>query len=271
MFASLATASPLNAPFQTKSLRLLLLAMVACASLPPTARAQAVVDLGSAASFAVLANSGITRVGVNTVSGDIGSTPTATIAGAGSFNFLSGGTDHGNDTFAQNAHTAAAAAYADAAGRTGAIAISSGLGGTSPAPGVYSSGTFDITGTLTLDASGNSSAVWIFQSPATLITAASSQVTLLNGAQAANVFWQLGSSATLNGTNFSGSILAHDSITLTSGVIVDGRLLALGAHVTLDSNTLAIPTAIPEPATTALIAAAAALGLAYSRRGRATS
>lgn len=268
MSVTLGVAPDLNSPFKTHAprLSLWLLAVSACAGLPSQAKAQAVVDLGAAASFAVLASSGITNVGVTHVSGDIGTAPTATIDGGGSFSFVTGA-DHGNDSFTQNAQLAAAAAYTDAAHR-GATPVGTTLGGTSPPPGVYSAATFDLTGILTLDAVGNTNAVWIFQAGATLTTAALSQVALLNGAQAANIFWQVGSSATLNGADFSGSILANQSITLTSGALVDGRLLALGAHVTLDGNTLSAPTAIPEPATSALAAAVAALGLACWRRRR---
>ncbi len=230
----------------------------------PRAQAQTTVNLGAAANFAILASSGITNVGVTQVSGDVGTAPTATIDGGGSFNFVTGA-NHGNDAFTLNAQSAAATAYTDAASRV-ATPIGAALGGTSQAPGVYSAGTFGLTGTLTLDASGNPNAVWIFQAGSTLVTAALSQVTLLNGAQAANVFWQVGTSATLNGVNFSGTVLANQSITLTTGAVVAGRLLALGAHVTLDSNTLTVPSAIPEPATTAFIAAAGALGLAVWRR-----
>ena len=229
---------------------LLLLGAATLAVWSSPAKAQTAVDLGSAASFAVLASSGITNVGVTQVTGNVGTAPTATIDGGGSFNFVTG-SNHGNDSFTQNAQSAAATAYADAAGRA-ATPVGGALGGTSPAPGVYSAGTFGITGILTLDAGGNPNAVWIFQAGATLGTAALSQVALLNGAQAANVFWQVGTSATLNGTNFAGSILADQSITVTTGVAVDGRLLALGAHVTLDSNTLTVPSAIPEPAASAV-------------------
>jgi hypothetical protein len=247
----------------------MLLIVVALGGWAPCARAQATIDLGSAANFVVLASSGITNVGATTISGDAGTNPTATIDGGGTFNFVTGA-NHGNDAFTQAAQSALSTAYADAAGRTGTV-IGAALGGTSPVPGTYTAGTFGLTGTLTLNAGGNPNAVWIFQAGATLTTAALSQIALLNGAQAANVFWQVGSSATLNGTNFSGSILANQSITLTSGVIVDGRLLALGAHVTLDSNTLSAPTAIPEPATNALVAASAALGFVAWRRRRPAS
>nr|MDQ3371322.1 ice-binding family protein [Actinomycetota bacterium] len=115
------------------------------------------------------------------------------------------------------------------------------------------SGTFEITGALTLDAQGDPDAVFIFQTDSTLITASASRVVLINGAQACNVFWQIGSSATL-GTNssFAGNILALTSITATTGATVDGRLLARNGAVTLDSNTItasqcAVAVPVPEP------------------------
>jgi len=115
------------------------------------------------------------------------------------------------------------------------------LGGTTKTAGVYNSpaGTFGITGTLTLDAQGDPSAVFIFQAASTLITAAASGVTLINGAQASNVFWVVGSSATL-GTNSTlrGTVLALTSITVTTGTSIDGRALARNGAVTLDTNTI---------------------------------
>jgi predicted acyltransferase (DUF342 family) len=120
------------------------------------------------------------------------------------------------------------------------LTIPTELGGTSPAPGVYAAGTFAITGILTLN--GNATDVWIFQSAATLITAADSQISMGGTAKAANVYWVVGSSATL-GTNtiFEGNIMAHDSITLNNGAYVEGRVLARTAAVTLDGNTIVKP------------------------------
>jgi hypothetical protein len=110
---------------------------------------------------------------------------------------------------------------------------------------VYDSpaGTFGITGTLTLDAKGDPNAVFIFKAESTLITASKSSVKLVNGAQSSNVFWQVGSSATL-GTHslIRGNILALASITVTTGVTVDGRTMARTAAVTLDSDTITLPT-----------------------------
>ena len=100
-------------------------------------------------------------------------------------------------------------------------------------------GTFEITGTVTLDAKGDPNAVFIFKAASTLVTASASRVNLVNGARAANVFWQVGSSATL-GTNsiLRGNVLALTSITVTTGVTVDGRMLARNGAVTLDSDMI---------------------------------
>jgi cytoskeletal protein CcmA (bactofilin family) len=228
----------------------LLLTTLAFAGWQTQAIAQTTVDLGSAASFAVLAGSAITFTGATTVSGDIGSYPTNAITGV-TPTFLSG-SNHGNDSFTQTAKSALASAYADAAGRSGTV-IGTQLGGTTLTPGVYSAGTFAINGNLTLDGSG----VYIFQSAAALDTAISSQVLLTNGAQAGNVFWQVASSATfLSSSVFVGNVLANTSITVGTGSVIDGRVLAMNGAVTFDGgNTVSIPTAIPEPATTAALAA----------------
>jgi uncharacterized repeat protein (TIGR01451 family) len=132
------------------------------------------------------------------------------------------------------------AAYNDAAGRTPATSVSGDLGGRTLTPGAYNSASsLGLTGTLTLDAQGDPNGVFIFQMGSTLITASASQVVLTGGAQAANVFWQVGSSATL-GTNstLSGNILALTSITATTGATIHGRALAINGAVTLDSNTI---------------------------------
>jgi hypothetical protein len=100
-----------------------------------------------------------------------------------------------------------------------------------------------ITGTLTLDGQGNANAVWIFQIASSLTTLSTSNVVLAGGASAHNIFWQVGSSATL-GTNstFNGSILALTSITLTTGATLNGRALAQNGAVTLDTNTVNVPS-----------------------------
>jgi uncharacterized repeat protein (TIGR01451 family) len=148
---------------------------------------------------------------------------------------------HVADSVAVQAKADLTAAYNNAAARPVTATVPVELGGTTLTPGVYHSaaGTFGITGTLTLDAQGDPNAVFIFQAASTLITAASSNVTLINGAQASNVFWVVGSSATL-GTNSTlrGTVMALASITVTTGTSIDGRALARNGAVTLDTNTV---------------------------------
>jgi hypothetical protein len=197
------------------------------------------VSLGTAANFAVLAGSTVTNTGATTVSGDLGLSPGTSVTGFPPGQLI--GTLHVSDAVAVQAKNDLTAAYNDAAGRATTATVPVELGGTTKTSGVYDSaaGTFGITGTLTLDAQGDPNAVFIFQTASTLITASASTVNLINGAQAANVFWKVGSSATL-GTHsvLRGNIMALASITVTTGVTVDGRTLARTAAVTLDTNTI---------------------------------
>ena len=202
--------------------------------------AQPLVNLGTATQFAVLSGSGITNTGSTTMTGDVGTFPTTTETGFGTVTIF--GTNHMGDAVTQSAKTDLVTAYNDAAGRTPVI-IPTELGGTVLTPGVYASadGTFQITGTLTLDGNGVSNPVFIFQTASTLITASGSGVVLVNGALACGVFWQVGSSATLGtGSTFQGSILALTSITVDSSVTVNGRVLARNGAVTLSANTIAV-------------------------------
>lgn len=153
------------------------------------------------------------------------------------------GTNHNSDATTQVAKTDLTTAYNDAAGRTPtapALGDAEDLGGKTFYPGVYNSASsLQITaGDLTLDAQGDPNAVFIFQIGSALITASNSEVILAGRAQSSNIFWQVGSSATL-GTNstFNGTILAYTSITAKTGAMA-GRLLAMNGAVTLDNNTL---------------------------------
>ncbi|MDI1247296.1 MAG: ice-binding family protein [Lacunisphaera sp.] len=245
-----------------------LLAAVALAGLASPVVAQTMVALGAAGSFGVLAGTSITNSGVTVVNGDLGVSPGATVTETPAITV--NGIRHVNDSIASDAQAALTAAYNNAAGQTPTVSLGAAfdLGSSTRTAGVYNStGSLAITGILTLDAQSNPNAVWIFQAGSTLTTANSSQVQFINGGSAANVFWQVGSSATFNDTSqFVGNVLALTSITLNNGAIVDGRLLARNGAVILTSNTVSVPTAIPESSTYALVAGLLTLGLVAVRR-----
>src|SRR5665811_317444 len=200
------------------------------------------VGLGTADSFAVLAGAGVTNTAPSVINGDLGSAPTPAVTGfGGAPNGTVNGATHQADALAAQAQADLTTAYNDAAGQGPVNTLATELGGQTLTPGVYNSesGTFGITGTLTLNGLGNPDAVFIFKTATTLISASASQVLTINGAQPCNLFWQVGSSATLDtGSAFAGNILALESIELNSGVSVLGRLLARNASVTLINDTV---------------------------------
>jgi len=220
------------------------LSVAALLAMPATGMAaQATVNLGTTSSFAVLAGQTITNTGPTTISGDaggdIGVSPGSAFTGAASVT-LSGAT-HLADGVALQAQNDLVTAFNDAAGRTPVTRIPTELGGRVLTPGVYDSadGTFQITGTLTLDAQGAPDGVFIFLTNSTRITASDSRVNVINSARFCRTFWKVGSSATL-GTNshFVGHIFALTSITAQTGASVQGQLLARNGAVTLDTNTI---------------------------------
>ena len=166
---------------------------------------------------------------------------------------LVNGAVHAGDDAAAQAQADLITAYNDAAGRP-STPVATELGDQKFFAGVYSNSTeLGLTGTVTLDAQNDPSSVWIFQAGSTLITASNSTVALANGADPCNVFWQVGSSATLGtGTTFVGTILALTSITVQTGTTVEGRALARNAAVTLDTNVFNLPDcdALPTPTDT---------------------
>ena len=199
-----------------------------------TAQAATAIGLGTADSFAVLAYSGVTNTGPTVVTGDIG-TETSTIGGGIS------GAGARNPASTSQAAIDLDTAYNDAAAQT-PLTVGTELGGTELTPGVYSSTTLGLTGALTLNAGGDADAVFVLQSGDTLITAANSSVVLAGNAQACNVYWQLGSSATLGAdTVFAGNILAAASITLNARASITGRALARNGAVTMISNVITRP------------------------------
>ncbi len=201
--------------------------------------AEAPVDLGSAGGFVALAGTTLTNVSSSgtIIIGDIGVSPGTAISG-----FPPGiviGTIHAGGPVAAQAQADLTIAYDDAAGRTTApVTVAGNLGGMTLAPGLYkSTSSLEITsGDLTLDAQGDPDAVFIFQMESTLTTTSGRQMILAGGAQASNIFWQVGSSATFGSTSVvKGTIMAAISITLNTGASLEGRALARSGAVTLDS------------------------------------
>ena len=198
-------------------------------------------SLGTAENFGVLAGSTVTNTGPTILQGDLGVSPGTAVVG-----FPPGvvtGTIHANDAVAQQAQADLTTAYTALAGLAcDTVLTGQDLGGMTLTAGVYCFSTSaQLTGTLTLDAEGDPNAEFIFQIGSTLTTASNSTVELINGGNNCNVYWQVGSSATLGtATAFAGNIVALTSITATTGANASGRLLARNGAVTLDSNSIAI-------------------------------
>lgn len=211
--------------------------------------AQTAPPLGAAQSFAVLGASTVTNTGPSIITGDLGVSPGTSCTGfpapcTGGPGTVNGTIYTGAGSLAGAAQSAALIAYADLVAEPCGTNLTGMILGTSPgavtlSPGVYCfpATSAQLTGTLTLDGSG----VYVFQIGSTLTTASNSSVVLTNGAAAGNVFWQVGSSATLGtDTAFAGSILALTSDTVTTGTSVTGRVFALNGAVTLDSNAITV-------------------------------
>jgi len=199
--------------------------------------------LGTAKSYAVLAGTTVTNTGPSHISGNLGVSPGTAITGFPPGNVANGVKNSANASAAK-AEADLTNAWVDSAGRGPATAVPADIGGKTLLPGVYhhASG-LGLTGTVTLDAKNNPAAVFIFQAGSTLITASGSRVKLINGAQPCNVWWQVGSSATLGtDTTFVGTVMALTSVTVQTRTTVDGRILARNGQVSLDSNVIGLPS-----------------------------
>ena len=233
----------------TRSVAIVTVAVVALTASAASAQS----PLGSAQSFAVLGASTVTNTGATVVTGDVGVSPGTAITGFNPPGVVLAGAIHAGDSLAARAHTDAVIAYA----RLAALACPSinhlsgvlGQGSLTALPaGVYCFDTSaQLTGTLTLTGAGP----WVFQIGTTLTTASNANVVTIDAApncSGSNVFWQLGTSATLGtGTQFAGHVLALASITATGGVSVHGSLLALAGAVTMDTNQVLVCSAASAP------------------------
>jgi hypothetical protein len=205
----------------------------------PSTTLGATVFLGSAANFKVLAGSKITSTGLTAIAGDIGVSPGTIITGFPPAT-LTGVKHPGNATSAA-AQIDLKAAYDSTSARKVDSIVTTELGGKTYTHGVYksSTGTFGITDTLTLNGGGDASAVWIFKMTGALATASGSYVKLINGAQWQNVFWQVGTAATLgSNSTFRGTIMALSAITANDGAAISGRLLVQTDSVSLHNNAI---------------------------------
>ncbi|SKC67631.1 ice-binding family protein [Okibacterium fritillariae] len=213
---------------------------------PAAFAAEAPVGLGAVASYSVLGGETVTNTGLTVLDGDLGTTPGSAITGFPPG--IVGGTTR-VEAAAADAKASLLVAYDDARSRATTASVAGDLVGQTLVGGVYTaSGPLAVSGTLTLDAQGDPNAVFIFQAASTLITASSSRIALLDGASSCNVYWQVAESATL-GTNsrFTGTIMALQSISVTTGTRVDGRALARNGQVSLQSNVFQSTTCVTAP------------------------
>lgn len=212
-------------------------------NIPEQSVAQPMVSLSSCSTLAILAGSAITNTGATVITGNMGLSPGSSVGGfpPGILN----GILHVNTTIATQAKLDLTAAYNDAAGRTSTdvVSLSGNIGGLTLTPGLYkSTSSLAISsGDLTFDALGNANAIFIIQIASTLTTTSGRKVFLSGGAQAKNIFWQVGSSATFGTTSlFKGTVLAMQSITFNTGAKLDGKALARTGAVILNGNTITI-------------------------------
>lgn len=230
-------------PLRTAGVTLALSALVVLGGGTLAHAAEAPVGLGTAESYAVIGGQDVTNTGPTIISGDVGLHPGSSVTGfpPGIIN----GTLNVANAAAIQAQLDVTTAYNDAAGRATTETLTDpDLVGLTLVPGVYEGGALELSGTLTLEGGVND--VFIFKAASTLITGSASSVQLTGGVRACNVFWQVGSSATLGtGSSFVGTVLALTSVTATTAATIEGRLFARNGSVTLDTNVITPSSSCP--------------------------
>ena len=211
----------------------------------PAGPGPATPTLGTAEMYGILAGQSVTCVVGGTINADVGISPGGTLSGFGPGECtLTGGTELATPA-ADTAQMDLTVAYLALAGQACNVTVTpADLGGRTLPPGVYcAAAAMDVTGTVTLDGQGNTNAVFVFQVGSALTTSSTANIALIGGAQARNVYWQVGSSATLGtGTTFRGNILALQTITLDNTATMLGRALARNGSITLGTgNTITLP------------------------------
>jgi len=234
------------------------------------------VDLGTAEDFSVLGGQTVTNTGPSVLANSVGVSPGTAIVGFPPGVVQPPGTVEAGTPAAAQAQADSTAAYLDADGRPLNETTTSDLTGLTLVGGVYagpSQSPLSLSGTLTLDGEGNPNSVFIFQTDSTLITGPGSTVSLINGAQACNVFWRVGSSATLDtGSTFVGNILALTTITVADSVTVQGRALAQNGEVTLINDTFTqVGCDLSQVTTTTTVADTTTTAVATSTTAAATA
>ncbi|MEO8751652.1 MAG: IPTL-CTERM sorting domain-containing protein [Casimicrobiaceae bacterium] len=226
--------------------------LLACAAfaalLVGAAPASAQISLGTAASFGVLAGSTVTSTGATTVAGNLGVSPGTSITGFPPGTVTPPGTIHSADAVAAQAQVDLTTAWNDITATPTLVDLTgTNLGGLTLPAGVYGFATSaQLTGTLTLDAQGNPNAIFIFKTGSTLTAANGASVLMINGGSTCNVFWQVGSSATLGTTaSLAGNVIAQASITMNTGASLSGRALARTGAVTIDGGAVSLCAAAP--------------------------
>jgi hypothetical protein len=209
--------------------------------IPVQTTIQPMVALAGTSNFAILSGSSITNTGATNITGDMGLSPGTSVGG-----FPPGilvGTLHINDGLATQAKIDLTAAYNDAAGRsaTDIVTLSGNIGGLTLTPGLYKS-TSSLalsSGDVTFDALGNANAVFVIQIASSLTVTSGRKVILAGGAQASNIFWSVGSSATFGTTSvFKGTVLVMQSITFSTGAKLNGRALTRIGGITMAGNVI---------------------------------